>query len=112
VRDQPEVARAWETGRRDPAVAAEIDWFQEAAEQRLGEDGIRAALRSVRDGSQFSIPGVEPRQQPVLNQLARGLVAARSGRTDHRFQQEHEALERSERQQPRARRRQGPSLGQ
>jgi Ti-type conjugative transfer relaxase TraA len=110
-RDQPEVARAWETGRRDPAVAAAIDRFQRAAEQRLGEDGIRAALRNVRDGSPFSVPGVEPRQQPTLNQLARGLVAARSGRTDHRIQQEHEVFERSERQQQRTRHRQGPSLG-
>jgi hypothetical protein len=28
------VAKAWETGRRNPAVAAEIDRFEAAAEQR------------------------------------------------------------------------------
>jgi hypothetical protein len=62
-RDRPAVARAWETGRRNPAIAAEIDRFQEAAERRLGEEGITAALRSTRDGSPLSVPGVKREQQ-------------------------------------------------
>jgi hypothetical protein len=46
-----------------PSVAAEIDRFHGAAEQWLGEDGIRAALRSVPDGSPFSVPGAGRRDR-------------------------------------------------
>jgi hypothetical protein len=40
TRDRPAVARAWEAGQRNPTIAAEIERFEKAAEQRLGgEEG-------------------------------------------------------------------------
>ena len=110
-RGRAAVAQAWETGRRNPAIAAEIDRFERAAEQRLGTEGSREALRSVRDGTPFSLPGTNTEQREALHQLARGIAAARWGRIDHRTQREFDALERSERHQQRMRHRQGPSLG-
>jgi hypothetical protein len=111
TRDRPAVARAWEMGRRDPAIAAEIDRFEKAAEQRLGEEGITAALRSAHEGSSFSVPGVEPGQGRALTGLARGLAAARRGRIDHQLQRAHDAAEHSQDRRQRSRHRQGPSLG-
>ena len=105
------VAKTWETGRRNPMIAAEIDRFEAAAEQRLGAESFRDALRSVRDGTPFSVPGTNARQRDALQQLAHGLAAARWGRIDHQTQRELDAFERSERQPQRMRHRQGPSLG-
>jgi BID domain of Bartonella effector protein (Bep) len=105
------VAQAWETGRRNPAIAAEIDRFEAAAEQRLGAEGFRDALWCVRDGTPFSVPGTDTGQREALHQLARGLAAARWGRIDHQTQRELDALERSDRHLQRMRHRQGPSLG-
>jgi hypothetical protein len=49
------VARVWEEARRNSAVAAEIDQFEKAAEERLGEDGVRSAMRSALDGFPRSV---------------------------------------------------------
>ena len=38
--DRAAVAQAWETGQRNPAIAAEIGRFEQAVEQRLGADVI------------------------------------------------------------------------
>lgn len=58
IRDRPAVAQAWEMGRRNPMIAAEIDRFEKAAEQRLGgEAGVTALLRSAHEGRP-SVPGV------------------------------------------------------
>jgi hypothetical protein len=60
TRDQPAVARAWEAGRRNPTIAAEIDRFEKAAEHRLGgEEGVSAFLRNAHQGRP-TMPGVEP----------------------------------------------------
>jgi hypothetical protein len=109
--DRAAVAQAWNTGQRNPAIAAEIDRFEQAAERRLGAEGFRDALRSVRDGTPFSVPGVGAEQRDTMRQFAHGLAATRWGGIDHQTQREYEAFERSERQQQRTRHRQGPSLG-
>ena len=111
TRNRPAVAQAWEAGRRNPTIAAEIDRFEKAAEQRLGgEEGIAAFLRGVHEGRP-SLPGFEPRQRPALHELARGLAAARRGRSDHQLQRAQDAAEHSQEQRHRPRHRQGPSLG-
>lgn len=89
-------------------IAAEIDRFENAAEQRLGgEEGVAALLRSAHEGRPFSVPGIGQRQ--ALREVARGLAAARRGRSDHQLLRAQEAAEHSQDQRPR--RRQGPSLG-
>jgi hypothetical protein len=40
------VAAAWNGGRSDPRLACELDRFLNAARQRLGDEGIRTALRA------------------------------------------------------------------
>jgi Ti-type conjugative transfer relaxase TraA len=112
LRDRAAVARAWETGQRNPTIAAEIDRFEKAAEQRLGgEGGIAALLRSTQESRPFSLPGVEPGQRQTLTKLARGLTAARRGRLDHQLQRAQDAAEQREHQQQRPRHRYGPRLG-
>lgn len=87
TRNRHAVARAWETGRRNPTIEAEIDRFEKAAEQRLGgEEGVATLLRGAHEGRPLSVPGVEPRQELALRELACGLVAARRGRCDHQLQ--------------------------
>ena len=75
-RSRPAVAQAWEEGRRNPMIAAEIDRFETAAGRRLGTEGFRDALRGVRDGTPFAVPGTNAEQRGALQQLARGLAAA------------------------------------
>ncbi len=111
TRDQASVARTWERGQRNPTVAAEINRFEKAAERRLGsEEGVIAFLRNAADG-RLSLPGVDPRQQPALGELARGLAAARRGRLDHQRQRAQDEAEHRQGQRQRSRHRQGPSLG-
>jgi hypothetical protein len=101
TRDRPAAARAWEAGQCRPAIAAEIDRFEKAAEQRLGgEGGIAAFLRSDHQGRP-SLPGVEPRQGRALRELAHGLAAARRGRLDHQLQRAQDAAEQRKHQQQR-----------
>jgi hypothetical protein len=57
MRDRPAGARAWEMGQRNPTIAAEIDRFEKAAEQRLGEAGVIALLRNAQEG-RLSLPGI------------------------------------------------------
>ena len=111
TRNRAAVARAWEMGRRNPAIAAEIDRLEKAAEQRLGgEEGVVAFLHNAADG-RLSLPGVEPGQGRALRELARGLVAVRRGRCDHQLQRAQDAAEHSQDRQQRPRHRHGPSLG-
>ena len=109
TRDRAAVARAWEAGQRNPMIAAEIDRFEMAAEQRLGEEGVAALLRSASEGRP-SILGVEPGQGPALTELARGLAAARRGRRDHQLQRTQDAAEHRHDHQHRPRHRHGPRL--
>ena len=111
TRDRAAVARVWEVGQRNPVIAAEIDRFEKAAEQRLGgEEGIAALLRSVHQGGR-ALPGLEPGQGRPLHELARGLVAARRGRNDYQLHRAQHTAEHSQDQRQRPRQRQGPRLG-
>jgi Ti-type conjugative transfer relaxase TraA len=111
TRDRPAVARAWEAGQSNPAIVAEIDRFEKAAEQRLGgEEGIAAFLCNADEGRP-SLPGVEPGQERALTELARGLAAVRRGRSDHQLQRAQDTAEHSQDRQQRSRHRHGPSLG-
>ena len=58
------------------------------------------------------MPGLEAGQEQALHELARGLVAARRGRSDHQLQHAQEdAAEHSQDRRHRSRHRHGPSLG-
>jgi hypothetical protein len=105
------VAQVWEEWRRNPDVTAEIDRFEKAAEQRLGEDGVRATMRSASDGIPRSVPGMGPEQRQALNHLGRAVSSARQGRADHEVQRVLEAYEQRDREHQRIRQRRGPSLG-
>ncbi len=48
TRNRHAVARAWETGRRNPTIEAEIDRFEKAAEQRLGVKRVLPPHCAVR----------------------------------------------------------------
>jgi hypothetical protein len=111
TRNRPAVAQAWETGQRNPKIAAEIDRFEKATELRLGEHAITAALRSVYEGRPFSVPGIQPGQGRALRELARGLAAARRGSSDHQLQRAQDAAEQRQEQRHRPRRRHGPRPG-
>jgi Ti-type conjugative transfer relaxase TraA len=110
-RNRPAVAQAWEEGRRNPAIAAEIDRFEAAARQRLGEAGVAAAFQAAREGGLLSVPGLGPEHQSALHQIARGLVAAQRGRADHDAQRSIEASRQREQQQERLGQRRGLGLG-
>ena len=112
TRNRAAVSRAWEAGRHNPVIAAEIDRSETAAEQRLGgEEGVLAFLRGAHEG-RLSLLGVEPAQWQTLTELERGLVAVRRGRSDHQpHRAQEEATEHRQNSQQRSRHRQGPSLG-
>ena len=66
TRNRLAVARAWEAGQRNPAIAAEIDRFEKAAEQRLGgEEGI-AALHAQCPSRQALDAGARSRARAGL----------------------------------------------
>ncbi len=100
ARNDAAVAQAWArevVGR--PAVAAELEAVADAARRRLGEDGVREAVRAVR-GVQEG-PGRREELAGVAG-LGRALVAMQDGRL---------ALETQERAQESQRQRLQPRQG-
>ena len=81
--------------RRNPAIAAEIDRFEQAVEQRIAKNGVADAIQSAREGTPFTPPGFKPEHRQALNQPARQFSAAWLGRVDHQQQRNHEAWERT-----------------
>jgi hypothetical protein len=65
-------------GRRG-GVGEEIDRFLSRALERLGEDGMRAALRAAPGGQAVEVPGAKPEQRQQLARLARGIALGREG---------------------------------
>jgi hypothetical protein len=100
-RNRPAVAQAWADGQRTPAIAAEIDRFETAARQRLGEAGVAAAFRAASEGGLVTVPGVEREHQLALQQVAHRLVAAHRGRTDHDVERSLEEFREREQQRER-----------
>jgi hypothetical protein len=92
-------------------LAAEIDRFEKAVEQRLGEEGMRAAMRSAPDGIPRSVSGIGPEHSQALRQVAHDLAAVRQGRADHDVQRAMETLNQREQKQERVRHRRGLGLG-
>jgi Ti-type conjugative transfer relaxase TraA len=109
-RRQAVVAEVWKEGRRHPAIAAEIGRFEQAAEQRLGFDGMAAALRSAREGVAPSVPGVGPEHADALRQVGRAVAAARRGSAAYDAQRSLEAFRQREAERERSRYRRGSGL--
>ena len=95
-RQEETVGGAWREGRADPRVADELDRFMAAAGRRLGDDGVRNALRAANSGKRMELPGTGREHQAGLEELARGYAAAREGTTLSALwegRMEHEAKE-------------------
>ncbi len=65
------VAAAWNNGRADRRIADELDRFMTAAGSRLGEEGVRTALRAAGSGSRMAVPGLVLAPNAGLEVLAR-----------------------------------------
>ncbi|MCK8787869.1 Ti-type conjugative transfer relaxase TraA [Roseomonas sp. NAR14] len=83
ARRDARVALAWERGRR-AGVVEEIGRFLEAARARLGEEGVRGALRAASRGGAAEVPGAKREQARDLARLARGVSLAEEGAERHR----------------------------
>lgn len=72
---------AWTAVQADPAVAGELRGFGQAARVRLGEEGLRAALRGehrLTDGA--AAPATVPREHAAaLDRMATTMKAVRAG---------------------------------
>lgn len=110
-RTRPAVAQAWAEGRRNPAVAAEIDRFDQAARQRLGAEGVASAFQTMWDGGLASVAGVAAEHRFALQDMTRSLLAVQRGRGDHEAQRAIEASRQREQQQERLGPRRGLGLG-
>ena len=98
-RNRPAVAQASAAGQGNPAVAAEIDRFEQAARQRLGEENVAAAFRAGWDGRVVSVPGAAAGHLLALQETVRSLTAVQRGRGDHEVQRNLEAFRERERRQ-------------
>jgi BID domain of Bartonella effector protein (Bep) len=78
-RREEAVAGACTAGRADPVVAGELDRFMAAVEQRLGEDGMRDALRAAGQAGRLNVPGAGPEQRAGLDMLVRSVKLGREG---------------------------------
>ena len=83
ARRDARVAAVWTRASR-AGVVEEIGRFMTAARARLGEDGIRGALRAASRGEAAEVPGAKPEQAADLARLARGVSLAREGAERHR----------------------------
>jgi Ti-type conjugative transfer relaxase TraA len=83
ARRDARVALVWDRGRR-AGVAKEIGRFMEATRARLGEEGVRGALRAAGRGEAAEVPGARPDQARDLARLARGVSLAKEGAERHR----------------------------
>lgn len=83
ARRDARVALAWERGQRS-GVVEEISRFMDAARARLGEEGVRGALRAAARGEAAEVPGAKPEQARDLARLARGVSLAKEGAERHR----------------------------
>jgi Ti-type conjugative transfer relaxase TraA len=98
-RQEEAVAGAWAAGRADPRVAAELDRFMAAANQRLGEEGVREALRAAHSGRSMTVPGIGKEHRIELGELARSVTLGRKGAEqskawEQRVEREAQATER------------------
>ncbi len=77
--DEKSRAEAWRVVQADKPVAAELDTFRQAVEQRFGEEGVRQMLRTGgRPGAVMSA-SVSPEQRPALDQVAQLTTTFSSG---------------------------------
>jgi Ti-type conjugative transfer relaxase TraA len=83
ARRDARVAAVWARASRSGAVE-EIGRFLEAARARLGEEGVRGALRAAGRGEAPQVPGAKPEQACDLTRLARGVSLGREGAERHR----------------------------
>ncbi len=129
-RQEEAVTSAWTGGRADPRVAGELDRFMAAAGQRLGEEGVRTALRAASGAGELTLPGVGREHRAGLAQVAQHLRSGLDGKTlgqawERRTEREAQEAERlrvraeererrglpPEPEQDRERQRQGRGLG-
>ena len=77
--DEKARAEAWRTVQADERVAGELQAFDAAVEQRLGEEGVRAMLQSGGRPGAATVPSVTPEQRPELDRVAELTAALKAG---------------------------------
>ena len=79
VPDEKARARAWRAVQADERVAGELRAFGAAVEQRFGEEGVRAMLRTGGRPGAVTTASVAPGQRPELDQVAELTTTMRAG---------------------------------
>lgn len=81
AKDDTGRAAAWKAAQADPAVAGELRRFGEAVRGRLGEEGVRALLRSEHrlPGGAAVFPGVPRERMAALDRVAAVVAGLRVG---------------------------------
>ncbi len=70
---------AWRAAQADAPVAAELERFGAAVEQRFGAEGVRAMLRADGQAGVVTSVSVMPEQRPMLDQVAQLTAALKQG---------------------------------
>lgn len=70
---------AWRAAQADKPVAAELERFGAAVEQRFGAEGVRAMLRAEGRAGVVTLASVAPEQRPALDQMAQLTTTLKQG---------------------------------
>jgi len=70
---------AWRAVRADKPVAAELERFEAAVEQRFGAEGVRAMLRAEGRAGVVTSASVTPEQRPALDRVAQFTATLKQG---------------------------------
>ena len=70
---------AWRAVQADKSVAAELERFGAAVEQRFGAEGVRAMLRAAGRAGAVASASVAPEQRPALDRVAQLTATLKQG---------------------------------
>ena len=70
---------AWRAVQADTPVAAELERFGAAVEQRFGAEGVRAMLRAKGQAGAVTSASVAPEQRPALDRVAQFTATMKQG---------------------------------
>ncbi len=77
--DEQVRGEAWRAAQADKPVAAELERFGAAVEQRFGAEGVRAMLRAEGRAGAVTSASVAPEQRPALDQVAQLTATLKQG---------------------------------
>ena len=79
AKDDRQRAEAFKALSSDPEIAREVGAFTKAVEERFGEEGARALVRTSAAGKAFEHPSVPKERQVELDAATKFYATARSG---------------------------------